>query len=209
MSIAQIFHWVQSTEWANALRESDFVYPIVLSLHLCSIAFFGGTILMTNLRLLGLALRNSTIADVVRQLRPWKWAGFVVIVTCGVLLASAKADTYYPNPYFRTKLLLLALVGIHALVFRRSVYGSDVAIAPRNARLAACLSLALWLGILSMGRWIAYYEKPKDKRNGRISASSSQYPPVALPPPMSGYFFALVVSPSSASTRSTNSFFSC
>jgi hypothetical protein len=156
-----MFHWVQGTGWANALRESDVVYPIVLSLHLCGIAFFGGAILMTNLRLLGLTLRTTTIADVVRQLRPWKWAGFLTVVTCGVLLASAKADTYYPNTYFRIKILLLALVGVHALVFRRSVYRNSAVIAPRNARLAACLSLALWLGILSMGRWIAYYEKPK------------------------------------------------
>ena len=161
MSTAQIFHWIQSTGWANALRESDLAYPVVLSLHLCSIAFFGVAILMTNLRLLGLAMPNSPVADVVRQLRPWKWAGFVLIITCGILLASAKADTYYPNPYFRIKLLLLALVGVHALVFRRSVYGNGAAVAPRNARIAAILSLALWLGILSMGRWIAYYEKPK------------------------------------------------
>jgi hypothetical protein len=170
LSIAQIFHWVQSTGWANALRESDLVYPIVLSLHLCGIAFFGGAILMTNLRLLGLILQKSTVADIVRQLRPWKWAGFILVVTCGVLLASAKADTYYPNRYFRIKILLLACVGVHALVFRRSIYKASSAILPRNARLAACLSLALWLGILSMGRWIAYYEKSK-----KVKASLTLY----------------------------------
>ena len=161
MSIAAIFHWIQSTGWANALRESEVVYPIVLSLHLTGIGFFGAAILMTNLRLLGLTLQKTTVAEIVRQLRPWKWAGFILVVTCGVLMASAKADTYYPNPYFRIKLLLLGLVGVHALVFRRNVYRSNSPVLPRNAKLAACLSLGLWLGILSMGRWIAYYEKPK------------------------------------------------
>jgi len=170
MSIAHIFHWVQSTGWANALRESDLVYPIVLSLHLFGIAFFGGAILITNLRLLGLILQKSTVADIVGQLRPWKWAGFILVVTCGVLLASAKADAYYPNPYFRIKILLLACVGVHALVFRRTVYRVSSAVLPRNARLAACLSLALWLGIVSMGRWIAYYEKPK-----KVKASLTVY----------------------------------
>ena len=56
---------------------------------------------------------------------------------------------------------LLALVGVHAVVFRRSVYRAASNVAPGNAKLAACLSLVLWLGILSMGRWIAYYEPPK------------------------------------------------
>jgi hypothetical protein len=161
MSIAQIFHWVQCTGWANALRESEFVYPIVLSLHLCAIAFFGGAILITNLRLLGLNLKDRPTSEVLRQLRPWKVAGFVLVIACGVLLASAKADTYYPNTYFRIKLLLLGLLGVHGLVFRRSVYRTNSVIQPRTARLAGCLSLALWLGVLSMGRWIAYYEKPK------------------------------------------------
>ena len=101
MSIAQIFHWVQCTGWANALRESEFVYPIVLSLHLCAIAFFGGAILITNLRLLGLNLKDRPTSEVLRQLRPWKVAGFVLVIACGVLLASAKADTYYPDTYFR------------------------------------------------------------------------------------------------------------
>ncbi len=173
MSIAQIFHWTQNTAWATALRESDVVYPVVLSLHLSAIALFGGTILLTNLRLLGLALRQIPVAEVVKQLRPYKWAGLVLILTCGVLLASAKADTYYPNPYFRIKILLISLVGVHALIFRRGVYNKDAGVAPPKAKLAACLSLALWLGILSMGRWIAYYEKPKSVRASPSASNSS------------------------------------
>jgi len=30
-----------------------------------------------------------------------------------------------------------------------------------QAKLAGALSLVLWTGILSMGRWIAYYDAPK------------------------------------------------
>ena len=56
MSLAELFHAVQETGWATALRESALAYPIVMSLHLSSIALFGGMILMTNLRLLGLAM---------------------------------------------------------------------------------------------------------------------------------------------------------
>jgi hypothetical protein len=29
---------------------------------------------------------------------------------------------------------------------------------PTNAKVAACLSLALWIGLVSMGRMIGYYE---------------------------------------------------
>jgi hypothetical protein len=170
MTIASLFHAVQQTGLATAVRESELMYPIIMTMHLASIAFFGGMILMTDLRLLGLAMRATPAAVLIRQLRYWKWAGFTIMITCGILLASSKADTYYPNPYFRIKMALLALVGVHALVFRGAVY-RNADPAPRTARAAACLSLVLWLGIMSAGRWIAYYEAPREQASRPISAS--------------------------------------
>jgi hypothetical protein len=69
---------------------------------------------------------------------------------------------------------LLLLVGVHALAFRRSVYRNPAldspAGLPRAAKIAACLSMALWVAILSNGRWIAYYERPEDKPPARTAA---------------------------------------
>ncbi len=162
MAIAQLFHWVQETGWATFIRESGLTYPVIMSLHLSSIAMFGGMILMTNLRLLGLAMTDTPAEEVIRQLRPWKAAGLAIMVTCGFLLAASKADTYYPNPWFRIKMALLGLTILHAISFRKTVYRSSEPMRSRGrARLAAGISLILWLGILSMGRWIAYYEAPK------------------------------------------------
>jgi hypothetical protein len=167
MPISSFLQLVRDTPLATGIRESANAYPIIMSLHMTSIALFGGMILITDLRLLGLAMRNRPAADVIRQLRVWKRVGFVVMVSCGVLLAASKADQYYPNPYFRLKMTLLALVGVHALVFRRSVYGSPEKLdkapkMPPAAKAAACLSLVLWLGIMSAGRWIGYYETPRE-----------------------------------------------
>jgi hypothetical protein len=157
-----LFESIQSLGLFTAIRESALAYPIILSTHLSSIALFGGAILMTDLRLLSLALTCEPASDVIGQLRNWKRIGFVMMASSGILLAGAKAATYRGNPYFQLKLGLLALVGVHALVFRRRVYGNaaklDAATAmPRPAKLAACLSLALWVGIVSAGRLIAYY----------------------------------------------------
>jgi len=168
MSAASIANAIQNTGFFTAMRESELVYPIVLSLHLTSIAVFGGMILMTDLRLLGLAMQKRTVTDVVTQLRVWKYVGFVIMISCGIMLGGAKFGTYYDNPYFQMKMSLLFLVGVHAMVFRRSVYGNTANIdrapeVPRVAKVAACLSLALWLGIMSCGRWIAYFERPEDR----------------------------------------------
>jgi len=179
MSFAGEFaQWVAGTSFFTALRESGLPYPIVMSTHLSSIAIFGGAILMTDLRILGFAMKSMSITEVYRQTRVWKRIGFCIMITMGILLAGAKLNTYYDNPYFDIKLTLLALVGVHALIFRPRVYKKTeeidrAAVVPGVAKAAAWLSIILWVGILSMGRWIAYYERP-----GEIPRSSK---PESLP----------------------------
>jgi Family of unknown function (DUF6644) len=173
MSLFPLFHWLHYTEFATAIRESELVYPIVLTLHLASIAVFGGMILMTDLRLLGITMKSRPIAEVVASWRITKRVGFVIMVTCGILLGSAKAELYYPNPFFWTKMTLLALVGVHALVFRGNVYKKAAEFdqmprVPGRAKAAAVLSLLLWSGLVCMGRWIAYWEPKKEQAASHV-----------------------------------------
>ena len=151
---------IQSLGLFTAVRESALVYPILLSTHLACIATFGGLILVTNLRLLGWFLTDVPAGALIRALRPWKHAGLAIMLTAGGLLGASKAEEYLANPYFLVKLTLLLSLAVHGLVFRRSVYRRPDGPDPRVARLAATLSLVLWIGVVSMGRWIAYYDPP-------------------------------------------------
>jgi len=153
--------WAENTEFFAYIRSSSYTYPVILSLHMVAIALFGGMILMTDLRLLGWAMRSRSLADVVDQLRLPKRIGFILAATCGILLLGAKAEEYYYNAFFRTKVLLFVLVAVHALVFRSSVYNraAELDRAPRmpaRAKLAAALSLLLWVSIFSAGRGIGF-----------------------------------------------------
>ncbi len=170
MSVAEISHAIQSIGFLTYIRESGYTYPMILSTHLATIAVFGGLILMTDVRILGWAMTDVPIAEVVRSLRRWKQIGFCIMVTMGLLLGTSEMDKYYSNPYFLMKMSLLVLVGVHALIFHGPVYSKPEALdaAPKMpviAKVAAISSLCLWIGIASCGRWIAYYE-PKDK-NGK------------------------------------------
>src|ERR1700722_12120515 len=107
--------FIQQTAFFTALRGSGYVYPVILSLHMVAIALFGGMILMTDMRLLGWAMRSYPVADVVDQLRTPKRVGLVMIVMLGILLACCKAEEYYYNDWFRVKLALLAAVALHGL----------------------------------------------------------------------------------------------
>ena len=160
MSIA---HSIQSIGFLTDFSESVLAYPIVLSSHLTCIALFGGMILATDLRLLGLAFKSMTITEVVTSLRPWKRLGGVVMIAMGLLLATSEAEKYAPNPFFWTKMAVLGLIGVHALIFRPIVYNKTEEldrspVIPMTAKLAAILSLALWTTMFVMGRLIAYWE---------------------------------------------------
>lgn len=168
--------WAENTEFFGYIRSSSYTYPVILSLHMVAIALFGGMILMTDMRLLGWAMRSRTVADVVDQLRVPKRVGFVLAATCGVLLLGSKAEDYYYNIFFRTKVVLFVLVAVHALVFRNSVYNraAELDRAPRmpgRAKLAAVLSLVLWVGIFSAGRGIGFISAPAGLHYDAASAA--------------------------------------
>jgi hypothetical protein len=172
MTAAEISQAIQDVGFLTYIRESSYTYPVIMATHLASIAAFGGLILLTDLRLLGWALMDCTITDVVKSLRPWKWLGFVIMVTCGLLLGLSESNKYYGNPYFQLKMFMLAMVAVHAIVFRPSVYKNTEALdatapaIPAVAKRAGALSLIIWITIACCGRWIAYYESPKTSPTG-------------------------------------------
>lgn len=168
MSLYAICNSIENIGLLTDVRETPWVYPIIMSIHMICIAVFGGMILMTDLRLLGVGLKDKTVTEVVGGLRPFKRIGFVVIVTCGLLMAGSQASDYYQNPYFWTKMALLVLVGVHAMVFKPTVYDhpeklDEYPVLPTRAKAAGVISLILWVSIPVCGRLIAYYEPGESK----------------------------------------------
>ena len=153
---------LQNMSLATAIRESAIVFPVILSLHLAGMGLFGGMILMTDLRLLGIALTKHPVSDIVNGLRPWKHLGLTLTAGCGILLLWSKAAIYNPNPYLHINLGLFVLIIIHALAFRsvyRNVADLDRSpVIPGRAKMAAALSILLWISVVTAGRWIGYWE---------------------------------------------------
>jgi hypothetical protein len=158
-----LLEWIQNIQVFVDLRSSGYVYPVILALHLSAISLFGGMIVLSDLCLLGWIPRQVSAAAVVDGLRVPKRIGLMVAATFGFLLFCCKAEQYYYNVFFRTKLLLLALVAVHALVFRNRVYSRVGEVTPvgMRGRVAAMLSLLLWAGILTAGRAIGYVPTPR------------------------------------------------
>jgi hypothetical protein len=144
--------WIQETDFFSFIRTSTYAYPVILSLHMVALAFFGGLVLVTDLRLLGLGMRSYSISEVVNGLRRPKRFGLAFAAICGVLMFGAKAEQYSNNPWFWTKIMLLVLIAVNYLLFRRGVYDAAPQQLNGRARLAGGLSLLLWTGVACAGR---------------------------------------------------------
>src|ERR1700720_53710 len=113
---------LQDADLFSFIRNSAYAYPVLLALHMLALAFFGGMILVTDLRLLGLGMRSYSVSDIVNGLRVPKRVGFVLAAACGSLMFGSKAGLYSHNPWFWTKITVLALIGVSYLAFRRGIY---------------------------------------------------------------------------------------
>lgn len=176
--------WLATTPGSIALHESLYMYAIVETIHVISIALFVGTIGLIDLRVLGLALNRTPVSQALQRLLPWTVVGFVVLVITGALLFYAIPERTFHSLWFRAKMLLLVLAGLNVWRFHRA-YGLspgdwDMGPAPARARASAAVSLALWVGVIVFGRFIAYNwfdcDKPQPPFISAVAACRSFTP---------------------------------
>ena len=161
MSLLAFCEWLAATENSTALRESLFMYPLVESSHVMFLLLFVGLTVMLDLRLLGIALRNLPVSDLVDRILPWVRWGFAVMVFTGVLLFFAIPVRTYQSVWFRSKMIMLCLAAFNIWYFHYRVYPkrADWDNDPRPpwiVRRAGLASLILWAGVIVTGRFIAY-----------------------------------------------------
>jgi len=161
MDISVILKWLEATALAGKIRGSLYLFPLIESTHVLGLALVFGTIAIIDLRLLGIASTQRRVTRMWSDILKWTWAAFALTALTGALMFITNATVYYHNFYFRTKMLLLALTGVNMLVFdltaRRTLHSWDKApSAPRAGKIVAALSLAMWIGIIFMGRIIGF-----------------------------------------------------
>jgi hypothetical protein len=147
--------------WSEALLGSLNFWGILEGTHLLALMLFAGTILVVDLRLLGVTFRRTPVSVVSDAILPLTVFGFLFVVVTGMGLFFAKPVFYYHNIWFRLKMIMLALALLNILVFHSRIQKSQgawdaEAKPPGSVRAAAAMSLTAWLVVISFGRLIAY-----------------------------------------------------
>ncbi len=135
-----------------ALGAHPWAYPMLEVVHLLGVALLLGNLVLLELRVLGWG-RALPLEPLARLSLGLAVLGFGLAAASGLLMFGTQAGELLANRVFTAKMVLIALAGCNAAWFhaRRSLQRQDGV-----ARSLMLVSTALWLLVLTCGRWIGY-----------------------------------------------------
>lgn len=153
------FTWMRESSWLGVLGTTyGSVYATVEAVHLLSMAVLGGTVLATDLRLLGVIFKDVPSETLVTGTHKcFRWALLVAILT-GIFCAAGVGDKVYYMQVFWIKMLVL-LAGSCFMLFIKQPFLTSrphAEIDPWVIRLLAITSILIWFTVAAAGRWIGF-----------------------------------------------------
>jgi hypothetical protein len=160
MSTQSVLDAIQRSAAAEWMRTTS-AGQMVEATHVVAAVLLFGTVLVVDLRLLGLADARRAFTRISRETLPLVWLAFIVSVITGSLMFAASPQTYFGNTAFRLKALALLGAGLNMTLFhsktRRGAADWDQNRSARRVeRVAGLLSVVLWAAVVLLGRWIGF-----------------------------------------------------
>ncbi len=161
MNLSALWESIQGSSLGVYIAESTWAFPTIETIHVIAIVTVIGSIAIMDMRLLGITSRDNAVTAVSRDTLPLTWIAFAFAVMTGSLLFVSKATSYMANPWFLSKMVLIACAGINMMILHstgwKSVRSWDTNTpVPRNVKISAALSLAFWFTVIFCGRVIGF-----------------------------------------------------
>jgi hypothetical protein len=155
-----VLDWRLSAALRGEFPGTEWLFPIVETIHVMALTLVFGSIAMVDLRLMGLASKGTPISKLSKDILPWTWTAWCVAAVMGGLMFIAKADTYAGNLQFRLKFACMGLAAINMLAFQFTSYKHvarwDLGVPPARVKLAGAISILCWTGVIFFGRWVGF-----------------------------------------------------
>jgi hypothetical protein len=140
---------------ANPLNSNAWGFPLTECFHITAFALSIGTIMLVDLRLLGLGMLHQTARQIQKDMGLWTLAGLIIVITSGLLIFSSDPIHYLYNQAFRFKISVLVLGIIYNYTIHRKVAMSKDPL-PVVGKLVGGFSVLLWVSVVFSGLWIAF-----------------------------------------------------
>ncbi len=157
MDVYSFFQWLDTSTLAQMSKAYGGVFAVVQMFHLLSLALLGGMVLVSDLRLLGVMLRDVPSETVIDNTDRWFTVGLVGAASSGIFMSSAVAIKLYYHEMFWAKMAALAVGLVFVYGIRRPLLRFDHASLDRWVlRLVAVTSITIWFTVAACGRWIGF-----------------------------------------------------
>jgi hypothetical protein len=152
------FKWANNTWVGQTISDSIWLFPAIEGVHIVALALLFGAILVLNLRLMGVLMRNRSLPQLSRELEMWTLSSLIVILVSGAMLFASEAVKTFNSSPFRLKMVLLfAAIVFHYTISRRLMRKEETELSPVLGKVAGSIAIVLWMGVGFAGRAIGFF----------------------------------------------------
>lgn len=151
------FQWCEASFIGHWIKYSRWDFAILETFHIIGITLLIGSILVVDLRLLGLGSRTLSTQQLSEELEPWSRVALGLTVATGVPMFLSEAVRMGLNGPFLYKMILLIFALLIHFTIRRRAIRPGMNDGVLFGKVVACLSTLSWLSVALAGRAIAFF----------------------------------------------------
>ena len=150
--------------WVGEMARGPFwMWPFLENIHFIGLSALVGGLLVIDLRVIGIGPARHIPMKPALSLIPFLFVAFTLNLVTGIIFFCGDPFRYYYNTAFQWKIAFIIIAGINAAWFWFGEHSKLSALpegtdTPFAAKIIAAISLALWTGVIIMGRLIPYLE---------------------------------------------------
>jgi hypothetical protein len=148
----KLCRWLENNSLIMAMDSSKYGSAIVEVTHYIGFFLLIGSIVIVDLRLLGVVRGRQTVSQLGEQVFPTLWTGMGLSVLTGFIMFAGSATQYFANSVFYVKLMVVLLGILTGIIIQRNLTKWDqLPTIPAWAKLLAIVSIALWIAAILVG----------------------------------------------------------
>jgi hypothetical protein len=150
--LLHLCRWMQDNSLVVALNGTAWTAAALEIAHYFSMFILVGSMLIVDLRVLGLVGRGLDAKRLADRLFPWIWISLAFNFLSGFFMFAGSAVAYYRNDIFYDKVgVILLAIGANLIVQQKVRKWNQLPAMPAAAKFIAVLSIGLWIGAIIAG----------------------------------------------------------
>ena len=150
--LLHLCRWLQDNSFIALINGTPWTAAALEIVHYFSMFILVGSMVIVDLRVLGLVGRRQDASQLADRLFPWIWVSLALNFLSGFIMFAGSATAYYRNDIFYDKLGVVLLAIVANIVVQQKVRKwNQLPAMPAWAKLIAVVSIGLWIGAIVAG----------------------------------------------------------